>query len=132
VVTAITIIAIAGIFAFFGYRLALFLNHSAGQGDQGAQIILSTSTRPYDRNAHRFDGLAFPQYKITYVDEDGVVTEREIYVDTWRERGSITYYTCWCFLRDERRTFRSDRILKTINVQTGRQIKDIASYLLRG
>lgn len=96
-----------------------------------------TSIREYDRNAYRFDGSAFPQYRITYADEDGVVTEREIYVDNWHKRGAVTYYFCWCFERDDRRTFRSDRIIETINVQTGRRIKDISAlscgeFALRG
>ncbi len=97
----------------------------------GYSIEVSGSIREYDRNAYRFDGLAFPQYRITYADEDGVVTEREIYVDNWRKRGAVTYYFCWCFERDAQRTFRSDRILETVNVQTGRRIKDISAYIMR-
>lgn len=98
----------------------------------GYTIETSATLREIDPNAYRFDNTAFPQYRITYADEDGVVTDREIYVDNWYKRGGITYYKCWCFLRDERRTFRSDRILDTINVQTGRRIKDISAYVMRG
>lgn len=130
--TTVSIVAVAAIFFAAGYFFG-FRRRTNGTGDShGPKILLSSSIRPYDRNAYRFDGLAFPQYKITYADDDGVITERDIYVDTWRESGAVIYYTCWCFLRDERRTFRSDRILKTVNAQTGRQIKDISAYILRG
>ncbi|WP_029074402.1 WYL domain-containing protein [Kaistia adipata] len=95
------------------------------------RIVTEASMREYNPHAYRFDGLAYPEFRITYADEDGVVTEREIYVDGWRKRGAVTYYFCWCFERDDRRTFRSDRILEIVNVQTGRQIKDIVAYRTR-
>ena len=93
----------------------------------------STSTREYDPNAYRIDGIARPEYRITYVDADGVVTEREIYVDRWFEgsEDGAVYYSCWCFLKDERRTFRQDRIQSTVNLSTGRRIKSIAKHLMR-
>ena len=97
----------------------------------GLVIQTSMSTRSYDPNAYRFDGIAYPEYRITYADEDGVVTERDIYVHTWRNRGAIVYYDCWCYLREERRTFRSDRILETVNLQTNRKIRDISQHRMR-
>lgn len=97
----------------------------------GFTVETSISTRTYNRDAYRFDGTATPQYAITYADEDGVITDREIYVDAWRKRDGVIYYYCWCFLRDERRTFRSDRILETTNLRTGRRIRDISTYIMR-
>lgn len=97
----------------------------------GVTVATSAQTRIYDPDAYRFDGSAHPQFRISYADEDGVVTERDIYVDRWHKKGNITYYNCWCFLRDEKRTFRSDRILDTINIDTNRRIKDISAYMAR-
>ena len=94
-------------------------------------VSASMSVRDFDPDAYRFDGSAYPEYRITYVDADGVVTEREIYVDTWHDGSGTTIYKCWCFLKDERRTFRQDRIQRTINLRTNRGIKNIAEHRMR-
>jgi hypothetical protein len=97
----------------------------------GISFSLTTSFSSYDPAKYRFDGRARPEYRIVYSDESGVVSERDIYVHTWEERGPITYYEGWCFLRDERRTFRGDRILSITNLSTNRKIKDIARHRVR-
>jgi hypothetical protein len=94
-------------------------------------VTVQFNTRSDDRNSYRFDGYAVPEYRIEYADADGVVTTREIYLNTWRSRGSLHYLDCWCFLRDERREFRSDRILSAINLSTNRRIKDIVAHRSR-
>lgn len=94
-------------------------------------VTVQFSTRNDDRNSYRFDGYAVPEYRIEYADADGVVTTRDIYLNTWRSRGNLHYLDCWCFLRDERREFRSDRILSAINLSTNRRIKDIVAHRSR-
>lgn len=69
-----------------------------------------------------------PEFRIAYADEDGEITEREIYVHSHGRRSGQMYYFCWCFLREEERTFRGDRIMKAVNLDTGREIKDLAAY----
>lgn len=98
-----------------------------------AQVTLSLSmeTRAYDPAKNRFDGLAYPEFHIVYADEDGVVTDRDIFVHDWRKKGQVTYYDCWCYLRDQRRMFRSDRMLEITNLSTKRKIKDISAYRTR-
>ena len=96
-------------------------------------------SQPHDADAmqmlSRREGYARqhrrPEFRITYHDEDGVITERDIYVQSHGRKSGHMYYFCWCFLRDEQRTFRGDRIMKTVNLDTHREIKDIAAYLER-
>lgn len=97
----------------------------------GLSVSVGAYTREYDHNKYRFDGTAHPQFRIKYIDEDGSTTTREIYVDRWRKSSGVTRYECWCFLRDEKRTFRSDRMLEIVNLDTNRKIKDISTYRAR-
>ncbi|TFE95280.1 hypothetical protein B5M44_21865 [Shinella sumterensis] len=122
--------------AYILYTLFLRRRERAENRDESAHsrglvVQTSISAREYDPNAYRFDDIARPEYRITYADEDGVVTTRDIYVHTWRQRAAVIYYDCWCYLRDERRTFRSDRILETVNLQTNRKIRDISQHRMR-
>ena len=111
-------------------------NHFHGrprEPEQSGYIFQTSATvREIDPNAYRIDGTAYPQFNITYADEDGVVSKRDIFVDRFYKKGGVTHYRCWCFLRDDLRTFRGDRILETVNLQTGRRIKDIEAYWMRG
>ena len=95
------------------------------------QFTVGTETTTYDSDAYRFGGSAYPEYRITYADSDGVVTEREIFVDNWYSRDGVHHLKCWCFLRDEKRQFRSDRILSSVNLSTNRKIKDIVAHKQR-
>lgn len=128
----LVIIAVILIIWFAPRVLNTGVRKPAQSQNAGIYIIeTSTETREYDINSYRYDGLARPQYKITYADEDGVVTDREIYIHNFYKRGGVAYFQCWCFLRDEKRTFRSDRILDTVNLSTNRRIKDLYAYIMR-
>lgn len=94
-------------------------------------ISTSMSVRPYDPDKPLFDGLAYRQFRIEYADEDGVVTERDIYVDRIRDRSDFYMMDCWCFRRNEKRTFRSDRVISARNVDTNRKLKDIRAFMNR-
>jgi hypothetical protein len=80
------------------------------------------------QDQYRFGGKAIPQFHIVYAGDDGARTGRTIYVKGWIRRRGLTYYTSWCFLRDEARNFRSDRIIEA-TLENGRPIPDIAAYL---
>lgn len=97
----------------------------------GAVVQISTSVTSHDPTKYRFDGIARPEFRIEYADDDGVVTTRDIYVYRYRENQDVWNLDCWCYLRDDRRTFRSDRILSAINLDTNRKIQDIVRYLQR-
>lgn len=97
--------------------------------NDGSTAVSEQYTTGHDRVISR--NTFYPEYRIEYADADGVVTTRDIAVEYWHKRGSITVYTCWCFLRNERRTFRSDRILSVVNLETNRTIKDISAHQQR-
>lgn len=87
-----------------------------------------TRTSSVFQDHYRFDGKAIPQFHIVYAGDDGARTGRTIYVKGWSRRRGLTYYTSWCFLRDEERVFRSDRIIEA-TLENGRPIPDIAVHL---
>lgn len=101
------------------------------QPRSGISYSTAASLRSYDPSAYRFDGIARRQFRIEYADVDGVVTERDIFVHNWKDQGSYQLLDCWCYLRDERRSFRTDRMLSIVNLATNRPIKDIVRYLSR-
>ena len=72
---------------------------------------------------------AVPQFRISYADIDGVVTDRDIFVSGSSGSGRSTVFHCWCFLRNEERSFRNDRIISATNLKTGRSIKNLAAYM---
>lgn len=71
------------------------------------------------------------RFLIEYADENGEVTNREIEPESIQLRRSspVVYIRAQCHLRNERRTFRSDRVLAARNIRTGRQISDLGQYL---
>ncbi len=95
------------------------------------EVVFSTSVRKIDENAYRFDGIARPEFRIRYKDEGGEITERDVYVYRYAKRQNVTHFVCWCFLRDEQRVFRADRIEHIRNLATGREIRDLEKYLER-
>lgn len=71
------------------------------------------------------------RFLIEYQDANGVVTEREIRplrIELKANRPEVTI-VAHCYLRNEERPFRSERILKTLNRQTGRKLNDLGQYL---
>lgn len=72
-------------------------------------------------------------FRIEYCDRDGVLTTRDIvpkkiHLRPGRPEIKITAH---CYLRDDERTFHSERILAAQNLKTGRAIKDLSDYLRR-
>ncbi|MEW6257438.1 MAG: WYL domain-containing protein [Pseudomonadota bacterium] len=100
-------------------------------GGAPLSLTVHAETLTYDPSKYRFDGVARPEFNITYLDNDGTQSNRDIYVHWWDTRNGIHYLDCWCYLRDERRTFRSDRIISAKNLDTNRKIRDIVAFRLR-
>lgn len=126
------------------FALGFWLGRISKRGRRANQTVLTETPDPAPNNLTlqaRMDLVRpdesdpwqrrHPEFRITYHDDDGVVTEREIYIHSYGRRHGRMYYFCWDFLRDDERTFRGDRIMKAINLDTGREIKDIAAYLER-
>lgn len=72
-----------------------------------------------------------PRFWIEYSDINGEITEREITplgLQMKAGRQAIVIRAL-CHLRNEERSFRSDRILAARNIDTGRPIRDLGQYL---
>lgn len=71
------------------------------------------------------------RFRIEYEDMSGTVTFREItpIMIHLMSQDPTCYIEAHCHLQHDQRTFRSDRILSTQNLQTGRSIKDLGQYL---
>jgi len=68
--------------------------------------------------------------RITYCDSKGVETQREIKVNNVHYFNDICYLDAYCYLRDAPKTFRTDRILDMVNLETGEFISP--KYFLEG
>lgn len=97
------------------------------QGSSLAGFEISTSTRVVDD-----DDPADFEFEIEYMGRDGNVTARKIRDVFESPDGADTMLEAYCSLRCDKRTFRSSRILRCTNLQTGRNIKDLGTYLRKG
>jgi hypothetical protein len=73
-----------------------------------------------------------PMFRIEYADQDGVLTERDICPIKYEHVDRrILRVRAWCFLQNDTRSFRTDRVLRVHNIETGRHIQDLGRYLRR-
>ncbi|PHO10306.1 hypothetical protein CPG37_04470 [Malaciobacter canalis] len=68
--------------------------------------------------------------KITYKDAKGKETKREIFMYRFGEASFGGFILAHCSLRDENRTFRTDRIIECIDFDTGEYIENVEEYLM--
>ena len=68
-------------------------------------------------------------YKIKYKDAFENITNRKINIKKYGKAKFGGFILAHCFLRDEARTFRTDRILEFIDAETGEFVNDVSSYL---
>lgn len=88
----------------------------------------TTERREWSQTRPITDELRF---WIEYADADGVVTEREIrpVAITIRANRPEVTIRARCMLRQDDRSFRSERILSARNMATRRPISDLGQYL---
>ncbi len=72
---------------------------------------------------------AHARLRINYLDGIGNKTERTVDVRQFGAYDDTSLLIGHCTLRDAARTFRSDRIQKCIDVQTGELVNDVVAYL---
>ena len=74
------------------------------------------------------DGL---RLHIEYADKDGVITERAIRPVSFHltPKRKEVYIRAFCERSREERTFRSDRILSAVNLETSKPIRNVGGYL---
>lgn len=69
--------------------------------------------------------------RLNYIDGAGKKTERTVDVRQFGTFGNSTLLIGHCLLRDATRTFRTDRIQKCIDEETGEIVTGLATYLKR-
>ena len=68
------------------------------------------------------------ELEITYEDSKGDLTVRNISVSSYSE--STGKVLAWCYLRNDQRSFFTDRMIEAIDTSTGESIEDIDAYLI--
>ena len=89
---------------------------------------------PYEEkdNFERFDyyrSVELPgigNYKIKYVDQGGLHTERDIHIKRVHKDGDLYAVDAHCYLRDGHRSFIDDRIESAVNLDTGEVVDSVA------
>jgi hypothetical protein len=66
--------------------------------------------------------------KIKYLDVEGVESEREIHAHGYVD-SSPGYIEARCLVRKNNRSFRTDRILEAVDMETGEVIKRIPAFM---
>ncbi|WP_174297231.1 hypothetical protein [Sphingomonas bacterium] len=80
---------------------------AVGREPTSSRVAYSSSLKPRSQHRGRWsEGETGPTAVFTYVDLDGVVTDRD--VRNWRSDGP--HINAYCLLRRARRTFHKDRI----------------------
>ncbi len=67
--------------------------------------------------------------KITYLDSNWNLTERNIRISKSRSVQQYGYVRAYCLSKKEEREFKISRIQKCINVETGESISDIQTFM---
>jgi predicted DNA-binding transcriptional regulator YafY len=66
--------------------------------------------------------------KIRYLDSDGAESQREIHAHGYVD-SSPGYIEARCLVRKSNRTFRTDRIVEAVDMETGEVIKRIPTFM---
>lgn len=82
------------------------------------------TTRPTENHAR-----PIASWRIRYRDADGSESERDIDVEGAQKDGRHTMFFAFCRLRNDHRSFRSDRILSCIDLDTGEVIDNPARHI---
>lgn len=70
------------------------------------------------------------RYRISYEDQRGLRTEREIQVKRVYENGGEYALDAHCFLRNAHRSFVNEQIRRAINVDTGEIVENLARHAM--
>lgn len=136
IVTAIICVAVAVVFVVLKRR-RLSGNDIALSEHDRREMLRTFVPQPPTAKPAREDrpmpprgSLAGEVHEIEYADGDGVVTKRVIRVNSVEDARYFAYLHAYCYLADDVRTFRSDRILSMTDHRTGDRIADPTVYFL--
>jgi hypothetical protein len=124
---AFLIFALAGIEWLIGIVILIAVGvYALGKpGDAGQEEV----EKP--RKRHRSRKSAIPvraRLKIRYLDSDGAESQREIHAHGYVD-SSPGYIEARCLVRKSNRTFRTDRIVEAVDMETGEVIKRIPAFM---
>lgn len=69
--------------------------------------------------------------QFTYVDAYGQETVRQVLAHHFERAGTMLYINAYCYLRQEERQFRADRMTDIIDIDTGEVIEDLNTLVAR-
>lgn len=136
IVTAIICIAVAVVFVVLKRRRLSDNDIALSEHDRRDLLRTFAAARPAtqpareDRPMPPRGTIAGEVYEIEYADGNGVVTNRVIRVHSVEDAGYFAYIHAHCYLADDARTFRSDRILSMTDHRTRERIADPKAYFL--
>ena len=90
----------------------------------GAPVVGAGTRRTLEEAVRR--GIVV---RLSYVDEDGVETERDVEAVGFHGSGGHWYLIGWCRLREDRRVFRLDRIARASLTRTAFSPRDVDETL---
>lgn len=92
----------------------------------------SASTREGDKATDNWKEKLIPvnaTLHLNYQNSEGEITERTVDVQKFGYYNDFAYLTGFCRLRQDPRTFRIDRILQCVDMETGEIIENIYTFL---
>jgi hypothetical protein len=106
--------------AFLGYIISFFIHGKSLPDD----YYETRKAKAHNTNP------ASGEYRIKYVDREGVRTERDISVKQIEKDGNRYIIKAHCSLRKATRTFLDHNITEAINLDTGEIVKSVAKDAL--
>lgn len=123
------LVGICGIWLF----LYLYLTRPAGDDGEKQNTEASTgyhgdSKSPRRKRRKTQEGV---RLQFTYVDAYGQETVRQVLAHHFERAGTMLYINAYCYLRQEERQFRADRMTDIIDIDTGEVIEDLNTLVAR-
>lgn len=92
--------------------------------------VVQQALKPADNDGDGIpDSIAGVCISIEYGDSIGEISTRRVLIERLYFQNNQLYIYGWCFLRDARRTFRADRILKLLLPPDWREVRDPYEFL---
>ncbi|WP_183059399.1 WYL domain-containing protein [Salmonella enterica] len=85
------------------------------------------TSAPSKRKRRRGQTVHDTELEISYKAIDGTTTDRKIRVMSYHQPSRTI--AAWCHTRNAQRTFRVDRIISAVDINTGEEISDMDDYL---
>lgn len=111
-------LAVIGLLAY-GFLKQFYKGYKGAQAEADAEEFYDAPVR------RKIEKSALIKYR----DVNGTATQRQVDISSYTPDGQTGLFIGHCHLRDERRTFRFDRVKSAVDAETGEVIPDLQSYL---